>query len=102
LESAPISHIWAGQIAYTTDHSPHLGQYDGVWMAGGYCGSGVTRSIYFATKLARRMLGQPGSETAFDDLPFKPVPFRPFAPWGAGLLMRKYQMQDDRELKARE
>jgi glycine/D-amino acid oxidase-like deaminating enzyme len=102
LDAAPISHIWSGQIAYTADHSPHFGQHDGVWMAGGYCGSGVTRSIYFATKLARRMLGQPDSETAFDALPFKPVPFRPFAPWGASLLMRKYQMQDDRELKARE
>ncbi len=102
LEAAPISHTWSGQIAYTTDHSPHLGHYDGVWMAGGYCGSGVTRSIYFATKLARRMLGQPGSETAFDDLPFKPVPFRHFAPFGASILMRKYQMQDDRELRMRE
>ncbi len=102
LESAPISHMWSGLIAFTGDHSPHLGHHDGVWMAGGYCGSGVTRSIYFGTKLARRMLGEADADTAFDSLPFKRVPFRPFAPWGASMLVRWYQMQDDRELKARD
>jgi len=94
--------VWSGQIAYTKDHSPHLGHHDGVWMAGGYCGSGVTRSLYFGTKLARRMLGEAQAGTAFDDLPFSPVPFRPLAPMGADLLARWYQMQDARDLKARD
>ena len=101
LADSPISHMWTGLIAMTVDHSPHLGHHDGVWMAGGYNGSGVTRSLYFGTKLARRMLGEPEADTAFDSLPFKPVPFRRFAPWGAGMLVRWYQMQDDRELKGR-
>ncbi|MFD0860105.1 NAD(P)/FAD-dependent oxidoreductase [Roseovarius aquimarinus] len=100
LADAPLSHVWSGQIAYTADHSPHLGQVDGVWLAGGYCGSGVTRAIYFGTKLARRMLGQSDSETAFDALPFNSVPFRPFAPWGAGMLVRWHQMKDNRDLRA--
>ncbi|MCQ0090963.1 FAD-binding oxidoreductase [Roseovarius sp. M141] len=102
LENAPISHFWSGLIAMTADHSPHLGHHDGVWMAGGYNGSGVTRSLYFGTKLARRMLGEADAQTAFDSLPFNPVPLRPFAPWGANMLVRWYQMQDDRELKARD
>lgn len=102
LESAPISHVWSGLIAYTADHSPHLGHLDGVWMAGGYCGSGVTRGIYFGAKLARRMLKQPDADTAFDALRFKPIPFRPFAKLGAGLMVRKYQMQDARDLRTRE
>ncbi len=101
LRDAPISHVWSGLIAMTADHSPHFGHYDGVWMAGGYNGSGVTRSLYFGTKLARRMLGEADADTAFDSLPFKPQPFRTFAPWGASMLVRWYQMQDDRELKAR-
>jgi len=102
LENAPFSHVWSGNVAYTPDHCPHLGREDGVWLAGGYCGSGVTRSIYFGTKLARRILGQPGSETAFDALPFKPVPFKPFSKWGAGILMRWYAHQDAKELKNRD
>ncbi len=102
LHGSPFSHVWSGQIAYTKDHSPHLGHHDGVWMAGGYCGSGVTRSLYFGTKLARRMLGEAQAGTAFDDLPFSPVPFRPLAPMGADLLARWYQMQDARDLKARD
>ncbi len=102
LETAPISHYWSGLIAMTVDHSPHLGHHDGIWMAGGYNGSGVTRSLYFGTKLARRMLGEADADTAFDSLPFKRVPFRPLAPWVASMLVRWYQMQDDRELKARD
>ncbi len=99
LSDTPLSHVWSGQIAYTADHSPHLVKVDGVWLAGGYCGSGVTRAVYFGTKLARRMLGNTDSETAFDGLPFDPVPFRPFAPWGAGMLMRWYQIKDNRDLR---
>ncbi|WP_113912108.1 NAD(P)/FAD-dependent oxidoreductase [Roseovarius dicentrarchi] len=102
LSDAPISHVWSGLIAMTADHSPHFGHFDGIWMAGGYNGSGVTRSLYFGTKLARRMLGEADAETAFDSLPFKPVPLRTLAPWGAGMLVRWYQMQDDRELRARQ
>ncbi|QYX56185.1 FAD-binding oxidoreductase [Roseovarius sp. SCSIO 43702] len=102
LHDAPFSHVWSGNIAYTTDHSPHLGHHDGVWLAGGYCGSGVTRSVYFGAKLARRILGQSDAETAFDDLPFAPITLRPLAPMGAAMLARWYQMQDARDLRKRD
>ena len=65
--------------------------------AGGYCGSGVTRSLYFADKLARRILGWAEAETAFDDLPFPKVPFRPLAPWVAAGLTRWHAWQDARD-----
>jgi glycine/D-amino acid oxidase-like deaminating enzyme len=103
LDPVEFDHAWSGYVAYTPDHSPHLGQVDdGVWIAGGYCGSGVTRSVYFGAKLARRMLRQPGGETAFDDLPFSPVPFRPFAGLGARALTRWYAWQDARDLRRRD
>lgn len=102
LADAPFSHVWSGYVAYTPDHSPHLGHEDGVWLAGGYCGSGVTRSIYFAAKLASRILGEPEAETAFDALPFRPVPFKPFSGLGAAMLTRWYAMQDSHDLKDRD
>lgn len=101
LENVAFDHVWSGNVAYTGDHAPHIGQQDGVWFAGGYCGSGVTRSLYFGMKLARKILRQPDSETAFDDLPFTPLPFRPIAEAGAKMLTNWYAWQDMRDLRTR-
>lgn len=98
LEPEDFEHIWHGKIAYTMDHAPHLNEVDGIWLIGGYCGSGVTRSLYFADKLVRKMTGQSGADTPFDDLPFPEVPFRPFAPFGARLLTAYYGWRDRCEL----
>ncbi|MFT7028609.1 MAG: glycine/D-amino acid oxidase-like deaminating enzyme [Paracoccaceae bacterium] len=103
LEGVAFEEVWSGYVAYTVDHAPHLGKIDGVWFAGGYCGSGVTRSIYFASKLARRVLGQPGDETAFDDLPFPKAPIHPVvAGLGAQALTRWHAMRDAQALAARD
>lgn len=101
LADVDFNHIWSGDVAYTTDHSPHIGYKDGVWLAGGYCGSGVTRSIYFGMKLAHKILREPNAETAFDDLPFAPVPFKPFAGHVANILTKWYSYQDERDLLRR-
>lgn len=92
--------IWNGKIAYTVDHAPHLTCVDGIWLIGGYCGSGVTRSLYFADKLVRKITGQPGADTPFDDLPFPKVPFRPFAPRMARMVTRYYKWLDERDARA--
>ncbi|MEC9435146.1 MAG: FAD-binding oxidoreductase [Pseudomonadota bacterium] len=94
LEGVAFSHLWTGRIAYTQDHAPHLGRIDGVWFAGGYCGSGVTRSLYFGRKLALKILGRPDAETAFDGLDFPKVPFRPFAPLAAAAVTRWSALRD--------
>ena len=94
LEGVNFSHLWTGKIAYTQDHAPHLGRIDGVWYAGGYCGSGVTRSLYFARKLALKILERPGAETAFDGLDFPRIPFRPFAPLVAAAVTRWSALRD--------
>ena len=99
LSDVEFSHVWSGNVAYTPDHSPHLGQQDGVWLAGGYCGSGVTRSLYFGMKLARKILGQPGADTAFDTLDFPTVPCKPLSGLGARLLTRWYGHLDARDLR---
>jgi len=101
LADIAISHAWSGDVAYTPDHAPHLGFEDGVWLAGGYCGSGVTRSLYFGRKLARRILGEKEAGTAFDDLPFERVPFKPFSRLAADLMTRWWAWQDARDLRRR-
>lgn len=81
LENKKIEHSWCGKVAYTFDHTPHLGKQDGLYYAIGYCGSGVTRSIYLARQLSRRILGVGDHQTAFDDLDFKSKPFYTGTPW---------------------
>jgi len=82
LDRARITHSWSGRIAYTFDHTPHLGQHDGLYYALGYCGSGVARSSFFGTRLAYKMLGrEEEGRTAFDDLPFESRPFYTGRPW---------------------
>lgn len=99
LEQVAFSHVWTGNVAYTGDHSPHIGYEDGVWLAGGYCGSGITRSLYFGMKLARKILKQPDGGTAFDDFTFEPLKFRPFAEFGAKVLTGWYARQDAKDLR---
>ena len=81
LQNARIDYSWCGKVAYTFDHTPHLGQHDGLYYAIGYCGSGVTRSIYLARQLSRKILGKDDHQTAFDDLTFKSTPFYTGTPW---------------------
>lgn len=89
-----IDSIWHGKIAYSSDHSPHINKIDGVWYVGAYCGSGVTRSVYFAKKLSDKILSKGREEFIFDKLVFPKVPFRPIAPLGASLLTKYYAFLD--------
>ncbi|MCC9620328.1 FAD-binding oxidoreductase [Thalassospira sp. MA62] len=97
LVADDFENIWHGKIAYTTDHAPHLNQVDGIWLIGGYCGSGVTRSLFFADKLVRKIIGLPNAENPFDDLQFPKVPFRIFAPFGARQVTKYYGWLDRRD-----
>ena len=86
LANVEITHTWSGLVAYTFDHVPHIGQFSegklkGMFYAMGYCGSGVARSTYFGSKLGLKMLGDPNSKTAFDDLTFETKPFYNGKPW---------------------
>ncbi|MBT6037142.1 MAG: FAD-binding oxidoreductase [Kordiimonadaceae bacterium] len=94
LNDVKIDHSWSGKVAYTFDHTPHLGIQDGLYFAIGYCGSGVTRSIYLARQLSRRILGEGDHQTAFDDLPFKSKPFYSGSPWFMPAVLKWHSFLD--------
>lgn len=94
LENVGIEYSWSGKVAYTFDHAPHLGKQDGIYYAMGYCGSGVTRSIYLAYKLANRILGLDDYQTAFDDLPFESRPFYTGTPWFIPTVLKWHSFLD--------
>jgi glycine/D-amino acid oxidase-like deaminating enzyme len=81
LADTPIDFAWSGHIAFTRSDLPAIGQRDGIWYALGCNGSGVALMPYLGMKIARRILGDKEGATAYDDLPFKAVPFYDGTPW---------------------
>lgn len=95
LGTVQISHVWSGFVAYTFDHSPHLGQHNDLYFAMGYCGSGVARSSFFGQKLGYKMLDQEEKgRTAFDDLPFPTKPFYSGNPWFMPVVLNWHNLAD--------
>ena len=51
LAETKFRHSWMGFVGHTFDYLPHTGNHDRVHYAMGYCGSRVSLSSYFGTKL---------------------------------------------------
>lgn len=97
LATTKISHSWAGHIAYTFDELAHVGRYEGLWYAMGYCGSGVGMASYLGKRLGQQVLGLPEGSTAFDGLSFQTRPFYTGNPWFLAPSILYYRWQDGRE-----
>lgn len=88
LADAHVTHAWTGNVAMTRSDLPGIGRRDRVWYALGCNGSGVALMPYLGHKVALKILGRAEGQTAFDDIPFRAVPFyngtawfRPFMTW---------------------
>ena len=67
--TAPVTHRWAASVGFTRSGLPYLGQVrDGVWAAGGYCGTGNLVGALCGRAAAARALGQDHPATAFEGL----------------------------------
>lgn len=91
LTALRVDHVWTGKCAGTFDVTPCIGRHEGIHFAGGYCFVGVPMGTLFGLKLARRLLGKPGGESAFD----RPLPTLPlyrgnawFVPWAIRWMSR--------------
>jgi len=81
LADVELSHSWTGNIAFTFDGAPHVGQAEGIWHACGYNGSGVAMAPYLGWRLAQKILGTDQGSTAFDPTSFKAQPLYGGNPW---------------------
>ena len=67
--TAPVTHRWAASVGYTRSGLPFLGEVrDGVWAAGGYCGTGNVIGALCGRAAAARALGQEHPGSAFEGL----------------------------------
>ncbi|MFP6744247.1 MAG: FAD-binding oxidoreductase [Alphaproteobacteria bacterium] len=86
LADVGFSHYWNGQLGLTFDRVPHIGRHDGVYYVLGMNGGGLPSGTHLGNKVALKLLGEPDSETAFDDLGFKTMPFYTGRSWFAPLI----------------
>jgi gamma-glutamylputrescine oxidase len=76
--TVPVTHRWAAPVGFTRTGLPWLGEVrDGVWAAGGYCGTGNVVGALCGRAAAARALAQQHPGTAFEGLaPAEPRPCR--------------------------
>ncbi|MEZ5525794.1 MAG: FAD-binding oxidoreductase [Pseudomonadales bacterium] len=95
LQSTRIEFCWSGLIGYSFDDLPHLGvNEDGIHFACGYCGTGVTRSVYLGAKIAERVIDQQAGRTPFDETALPSHPFQALAPKMVPVVERWYRLKD--------
>ncbi|MDP6705998.1 MAG: FAD-binding oxidoreductase [Alphaproteobacteria bacterium] len=97
LKEARITHSWRGNVAFTFDHVPHMGQDDGMHYALGCNGSGVAMLTYLGHQVARRILGGGNIDSVYDGRPFPTMPFYTGRPWFLPLAGAWFRRLDRRE-----
>jgi glycine/D-amino acid oxidase-like deaminating enzyme len=94
LAETRITHSWSGRIAFPRDQMPHIGVASGIHYALGYSGSGVAMAPHLGHKVALKVLGAAGAQTAFDTVPLPVIPFHRGRPWFLPLLDVSYRVRD--------
>lgn len=99
LKGVRITHSWSGFVAMTVDALPHMGQEDGLHYCTGCNGSGVAMMTYLGRQVARRILQDGHSVSAYEsfELPKVPVPFYSGNPWFLPIIGNYYRYLDSRE-----
>ncbi len=65
LRGVGISHAWKGNTGFTFGMEPHVGRFNGLWHAMGYCGNGNAMAPWLGHKAALQIIGNAEGETAF-------------------------------------
>ena len=99
LSTVRFSHYWTGQMGFTFDKLPHIGNKDGVLYAAGYCGVGMPMSTWLGYKLALRILGDVDAATAFDDRKFPTRAFYRGRAWFLPPVIGWYAFRDNLEMR---
>lgn len=94
LSDVRVDHTWHGIVGYTFDSLMHAGQHDGVYWAGGYCGSGIGMASYLGNIIGRQAAGDPSARTVFAKIPFPTRPYFRGNPWFLTPSILYYRIMD--------
>ncbi len=99
LKGVRITNSWSGFVAMTADAIPHMGGEEGLHFCTGCNGSGVAMMTYLGNQVARRILQDGHSDSAYIgiDFPKVPVPFYSGNPWFLPIIGNYYRYLDRKE-----
>ena len=95
LRGTRITHAWTGNVAFTLDALPHMGQQQGMHYLLGCNGSGVAMMTYLGWQTARKIAGVANRATAFDTEEFPTHPLYTGNPWFLPAIGGWYRLRDE-------
>lgn len=103
LRGVKITHGWNGNVAFTLDALPHMGQRDRLHYLLGCNGSGVAMMTYLGWQTARKIAGVSNQPSAFEVDDFPDHPLYSGNPWFLPVIGAWYRLRDelDRRLAGR-
>ena len=110
LRDAKVTHAWTGNVAFTLDALPHMGQQhwdgakqgsqDGIHYLMGCNGSGVAMMTYLGTQTGRKIAGTANRACSYDTEDFPDHALYSGTPWFLPAIGTYYRLRDriDRSL----
>ena len=94
LHDVRITHTWNGNVAFTFDGLPHIGETGGIHYAAGCQGSGVAMASWLGHNAALKIAGAGNAAFALDGLNFPTIPGYNGNPWFLPLVGGFFRLQD--------
>ncbi len=94
LKGTRITHCWLGNVAFTFDFLPHIGEQDGIHYAAGCQGSGVAMASWLGHQVGLKIAGAANQRFALDGLPFPTLPGYRGSPWFMPMVGNWYRLLD--------
>jgi glycine/D-amino acid oxidase-like deaminating enzyme len=97
LADTGIDDSWTGRIAYSRDGVAQIGKLNGIWYAGGYCGSGIAMAPFQGWRLAQKIAGTDEAASPFDVTSLRGWPPSSLMPLGIRAFELWHRYKDRRE-----
>jgi glycine/D-amino acid oxidase-like deaminating enzyme len=94
LQGVKVTHAWTGNVAFTLDSLPHMGQRDGLHYCLGCNGSGVAMMTYLGWQTARKLARAANYACSFDSEDFPDHPLYSGNPWFLPVVGGYYRLRD--------
>ena len=94
LRGFKVTHAWTGNVAFTFDALPHMGERDGLHYCLGCNGSGVAMMTYLGWQTARKIARAANYFCSFDGQEFPDHPLYSGDPWFLPIAGGYYRLRD--------
>ena len=95
LRGVKVTHAWTGNVAFTLDALPHMGQRDGLHYCLGCNGSGVAMMTYLGWQTARKIARAANYACSFDTEEFPDHPLYSGNTWLLPAVGGYYRLRDN-------